>query len=132
MRYENDGVVLLSAALSLLLLALGLLNSWLWFAVGTSLLMVGLVALAYGGQAPRPALAALLLAYLVLFAAVAVTDRPAEPLTLVFGLPKSTSFFVYGIWPLGFLFGVVYFWYFPTAVLPRDRLEKFLERFREK
>ncbi len=132
MRYENDGIILLTAALSLLLLALGLLNSWLWFALATSLLMVGLVALAYGPRAPLAALAVLLLAYFVLFSAVAVTDRPTEPLALVFGLPKSTSFFVYGIWPLGFLFGVVYFWYFPTAVLPPDRLEKFLERFREK
>jgi hypothetical protein len=85
----------------------------------------------YARRAPLPALAALLLAYLALFTAVGFTDRPAEALSLVLGLPKSTSFVVYGIWPLGFLFGVVYFWFFPN-VLPPDRLEKFLDRFREK
>jgi hypothetical protein len=131
MRYENDGVVLLSAVLSLLLVVLGLLNLPLVFAFFTCVLMVVLVVMGYARRAPLPALAALLLAYLALFTAVGFTDRPAEALSLVLGLPKSTSFVVYGIWPLGFLFGVVYFWFFPN-VLPPERLEKFLNRFREK
>ena len=131
MRYENDGVVLLSAVLSLLLVVLGLLNLPLSFALFTCVLMVVLVVMGYARRAPLPALAALLLAYLALFTAVGLTDRPAEALSLVLGLPKSTSFVVYGIWPLGFLFGVVYFWFFPN-VLPADRLEEFLKRFREK
>jgi hypothetical protein len=131
MQHENDGVVLLTAALSLLLVTLGLLNLWLWFALAGCFLMVALVALGYARRPPLPALAALLLAYLALFTAIGLTDRPGEALALFLGLPQSTSFVVYGIWPLGFLFGVVYFWFFPN-VLPPDRLGRFLDRFREK
>ena len=134
MRYDNDGIALGLALLSVLLLILALLNLWLVFAITTSLLMVTLLALAYSPhrQAPRAALASLFFTYLILFVAIAATDRSSGPLSLVLSLPKSTSFLIYGIWPLGFLFGVLYFLRFRKTVLPQERLDKFLSHFQDK
>jgi hypothetical protein len=58
-----------------------------------------------------------------------VADQPAGDLALLLGLPQATALLVYGVWPLGFIVGALYYARFSRSILPVDRLEEFLRRF---
>ena len=130
---SNDKVVLGLAALSVVALLLGLLGWWSWFGVVVWLLIFLCTALGYGRDARRrpirTVLLALLLVNLSLFIAMLLTDRTEGEPFLILGVPLSTAFLVYGIWPMGTLLGVLYWAMFHRSVLPEEKTEKFLADF---
>jgi hypothetical protein len=131
MRYENDRVVLTAALLSLVLVLFSLLNWWPWFGAAMFVLMLLLLRAGYGRgtKALLGSLCALLACYLGLLCWIVVADQPAGDLVLLLGLPQATALLVYGLWPLGFLAGALYYARFSHSILPADRLEEFLRRF---
>ena len=131
MRYENDRVVLAAAILSAVLVLFSLLNWWLWFGVAMFVLMMLLLRAGHGRgtKVLLGSLCALLACYLGLLGWIVVADQPAGDLVLLLGLPQATALLVYGLWPLGFLVGALYYARFSRSILPTDRLEEFLRRF---
>ncbi|MCB1020477.1 MAG: hypothetical protein H6509_14480 [Bryobacterales bacterium] len=61
-----------------------------------------------------------------LIAAVVWLENPTSPPQLWLGLPRSTAVLVYGIWPLQMLPCLLFALRFRDAVLPPDKLERFL------
>ena len=133
MRDNNDRAVLAIGFLSLAGLVLGLFNAWLLFGFVTWSIMVVTVAVGYGqGRSHRPifrTLLGLLLLYWILYAGILWADHTEGEPTLFGGLPLGTAFLVYGLWPIGFIWGLLYFLVFPRSVLPQDRLDIFLTEF---
>ena len=131
MRYENDRVVLAAALLSLVLVLFSLLGWWLWFGAAMFVLMMMLVRAGHGRgtKVLLGSLCALLACYLGLLGWIVVADQPAGDLVLLLGLPQAPALLVYGLWPLGFLVGALYYARFSRSILPSDRLEEFLRRF---
>jgi hypothetical protein len=90
-------------------------------------LVLGL-ALGHGAARRRPAiglsLALLFAGYVLLLSGMVFADATA--LRLVGGLPAGTALLVYGIWPVPLLAGLLYALVFRSAVLPPDKLNKFL------
>ena len=132
MRYENDRIVLASALLSAVLVLFWLLGWWLWFGAAMFVLMMLLLRAGHGRDTKilLGSLCALLACYLGLLCWIVVADQPAGDLVLLLGLPQATALLVYGLWPLGFLVGALYYVRFSHSILPADRLEEFLRRFR--
>jgi hypothetical protein len=131
MRYENDRVVVTAALLSAVLVLFSLVDWWLWFGFAMFVLMMLLLRAGHGRGAKilLGSLCALLACYLGLLSAMVVADQPAGDLVLLLGLPQATGLLVYGLWPLGFLVGALYYARFSRSILPTDRLEEFLRRF---
>jgi hypothetical protein len=113
------------------LLFFALLNWWPWFGAATFLLMLLLLRTGHGRgtNGIRGSLGALLACYLGLLAAIVAADQQAGGLVLLLGLPQATALLVYGLWPLGFLAGALYYARFSRSILPAQRLEEFLRRF---
>jgi len=74
---------------------------------------------------------AMLALYGALLAGIAWLDDP-QRLRLLLGLPAGTALLVYGVWPIGLVWGVLYGVLFPRDVLPRERLERFLKTYGRK
>jgi len=131
MRYENDRIVLAAALLSLVLVLFSLLDWWLWFGFAMFVLMMLLLRGGHGRGTKilLGSLCALLACYLALLGWIVVADQPAGGLVLLLGLPQATALLVYGLWPLGFFVGALYYVRFSRSILPADRLEEFLRRF---
>jgi hypothetical protein len=131
MRYENDRVVVTAALLSAVLVLFSLLGWWPWFGAVMFVLMLLLLRAGHGrgAKALLGGLGALLACYLGLLGWIVVADQPAGHLALLLGLPQATALLVYGVWPLGFLVGALYYARFSRSILPADRLEEFLRRF---
>jgi hypothetical protein len=131
MRYENDNTVLAASILSLVLVLFSLLGWWPWFGAAMFVLMMILLRAGHGrgAKALLVSLGALLACYLGLLGAIVRADQPAGNLVLLLGLPEATALLVYGLWPLGFLVGALYYARFSHSILPAGRLEEFLRRF---
>jgi hypothetical protein len=108
-------------AAALLAVACALLNIWLGFGFASCALLILSLALGFG-RLPA-ALLALYAAYVVLLAGMAWLGHSPR---LVLGLPAATALLVYGVWPMPLLAGLLYGLWFHRAVLPDDKLEKFL------
>ena len=67
--------------------------------------------------------------YSALLAAIVWTYQSEGEPTLLLGFPVSTALLVYGIWPVGFIPGILYLLIFENSVLPRDKLQKFMAEF---
>jgi hypothetical protein len=131
MRHENDRVVLAAAILGGALILFSLFGWWRWFGAAMFVLMLLLLRAGYGRgtKVLLGSLCALLACYLALLVWIVVADQPAGDLVLMLALPQATALLVYGLWPLGFLVGALYYVRFSHSILPADRLEEFLRRF---
>ena len=122
------------AALSVVALLLGLLGWWSWFGVVVWLLIFLCTALGYGRDARRrpirTVLLALLLVNLSLFIAMLLTDRTEGEPFLILGVPLSTAFLVYGIWPMGTLLGVLLLGHVPPFGAARGEDREIPRRLR--
>lgn len=129
----NDKTILAIGLLSLLGLVLFGFNAWFLFGLITWSMMALAVAVGYGPEKKtKPVFYTLLgmtLVYWALFAGIAWAHGAEGEPALLLGLPLSTAFLVYGIWPVGTIWGVLYFFVFGRSVLPPKRLEEFTARF---
>lgn len=126
-------LVLAIGALCLVLLVFGFAGWWRVFGIATWPLIYLCAAVGFGGSAARkavwPALLAMLAASVALLAAILLTEQTSGLPDLVLGTPLATAFLIYGIWPLGMFIGVLYFRVFDRHVLPRRKLDAFLQEF---
>ena len=111
-------------------------NHWLPFGIAAWALMALGLAAGFGAQARRRPIKVLIVglfaAYAALLAGIAWLDDPQGPLNLILGFPAATALLVYGVWPIAVVIGITYALTFDRAVLPPDRLDKFLRRFGRK
>ena len=128
-----DRIVLVICLLSLLGVGFSLLNWWFWFGLVNWLLIALGLALGYGREGRRRpilfTLIAVLLGFTVLFIGLVWAHDPEGDLTLVFGFPAGTAFFVYGIWPFGIVAAILYAVVFDRFLLPKGKLERLLGEF---
>jgi hydrogenase/urease accessory protein HupE len=99
--------------------------------LGAASLAVIVLALAFGWRRSLSgvilwSLAGIFALFTGLIAAMVLVDDTSGPPTLWLGLPAATALLVYGVWPLGVLPSLLYACRFRDAVLPEDRLERFL------
>ena len=119
--------------LSLFGLLFSLLSYWFVFGFVSFGLLVAVLAVGFGRQGHRKrvlyTLAGVFLIYSVLLAAIVwAYQSEGEPILLL-GFPLSTALLVYGIWPAGFIPGILYLLIFETSVLRREKLQKFMAEF---
>ena len=130
MKDARDRVIGGILVLSVLALILGGSHSWFLFGIVSFALLVLCLTLGFGyGRGTRQIrtfLVFLFLAGVLLLGGIVLVDRPEENLHLWLGFPRGTALLVYGIWLVPALSSVVYGWFFPSSVLPEDRLRKFL------
>jgi hypothetical protein len=98
-----------------------LFNVWLGFGVATCALLVLGLALGFGRL--LFGLWFLFAGYVLLLAGMVWLRDSRE---LILGFPAPTALLVYGIWPMPLLAGLLYGLVFRSAVLPEDKLERFL------
>ncbi len=119
--------------LSLFALLCSLLDYWLLFGFVSLALLVSALAVGFGRAGSRKVvlytLVVMFFIYSALLAAIAWTYQSEGEPALFLGFPVSTALLVYGIWPLGFIPGILYLLIFETSVLRRERLEKFMSEF---
>ncbi len=119
--------------LSLIALLFSLLSYWLVFGFVSFALLVAVLAAGFGRQGRRKpvlyTLAGVFLIYSLLFAAIVWTYQSEGDPILLLGFPLSTALLVYGIWPVGFIPGILYLLIFETSVLRREKLQKFIAEF---
>ncbi len=119
--------------LSLFGLLCSLLDYWLLFGFVSPALLVSVLAVGFGRAGSRKVvlytLVVVFFIYSALLAAIAWTYQSEGEPALFLGFPVSTALLVYGIWPLGFIPGILYLLIFETSVLRRERLEKFMSEF---
>ncbi len=131
--FAGNRAALAIGCLSLLGLLCSLLDYWLLFGFVSLALLVSALAVGFGRAGPRKpilyTLVAVFLIYSALLAAIAWTYQGEGEPALFLGFPVSTALLVYGIWPLGFIPGILYLLIFETSVLRRERLEKFMAEF---
>jgi hypothetical protein len=122
------------AAVAALLLSLA--NQWLLFGVLVWLILLLGVAAGYGSLSRRNTILATLTGVFLLYTGfllgMAWTHRPGEELRLFLGVPVSTAFLIYGVWPFGAILGILYALEFHRSVLPEDKLQQFLTEFGRK
>jgi hypothetical protein len=124
----------LAAAVALLV---SLANQWLWFGVLVWLLLLLGVAIGYGPNCRHSVILATLTGVFLLYtgflAGIVWTFRPDEEAVRLFlGVPQSTAFLLYGVWPCGTILGILYAVEFHRSVLPEDKLRRFLAEFGRK
>lgn len=133
MRDDSDRLAALIGLFSLFNIGLCLANLWELFGLGLWSLMFLCLALGYGGQSRKrevwAPLAGLLCCCWLLFGAIVWFHGRDADLRLFLGVPRATSFLIYGVWPAGFVLGILYFRVFRRAVLPQDKLNRFLSDF---
>jgi hypothetical protein len=121
---------------ALLAFPLALANQWLWFGILAWFILLLGVAIGYGPQFRRNTILATLSAVFVLYTAcllgISWTNHAEAGLVLFGGLPVPTAFFIYGIWPLGAVLGLLYGLEFRRSILPPDKLDQFLAEFGRK
>ncbi len=131
--FGSNRTALAIGFLSLLGLLCSLLDYWLLFGFVSLALLVSALAVGFGRPGRRKAvlytLVAVFFIYSALLAAIVWTYQSEGDPTLVLGFPVSTALLVYGIWPLGFIPGILYLLIFETSVLRREKLQKFMAEF---
>jgi hypothetical protein len=129
-------LALVWCASAILALLLALANQWFWFGIVVWVMLLLGVAIGYGPHCRRKTILAGLTGMFLLYSAfllgIARTYQPKEEVSLFLGLPAPTALLIYGIWPCGVLLGVLYAVEFHRAVLPEDKLQKFLAEFGRK
>jgi len=130
---QKDRLILVILALAVASLACALTGQILLFSLSTGAFALLGFVLGYGRESGRRTivigLAVFFVLYLALMIGISHTFDPTGKLELLGGLPVPTALFVYGIWPLGIVTGVVYFVVFRKSVLSDSKLEKFLRDF---
>ena len=131
--FVSNRAVLAIGSLSLFGLLCSLLDYWLLFGFVSLALLVSALAVGFGHAVPRRpvlyTLVSVFVSYSGLLAAIVWTYQSEGEPTLFLGFPVSTALLVYGIWPLGFIPGILYLLIFETSVMRRERLEKFMAEF---
>ena len=131
--FAGNRAALAIGFLSLFGLLCSLRDYWLLFGFVSLALLVSALGVGFGRQGRRKAvlytLVAVFFIYSALLAAIVWTYQSEGEPTLLLGFPVSTALLVYGIWPLGFIPGILYLLIFETSVLRRQRLEKFMAEF---
>jgi hypothetical protein len=135
-RDYNDKAILAIGFLSLSAVVLVLFNLWYLFGFVIWSILVATVAVGYGrAKSHRPIIGTLigtLLLYWLVYAGIVWAEQKEGDPILLGGLPLGTAFLFYGLWPMGFVWGILYLLVFPASVLPKDRLDDFLARFGRK
>ena len=134
MTSTRDRIAIALALLSLLTLALGLLQ---WeHAFGVAVIANLILPLFFGWRRQgnprrmRLLLAACAVCYSGLVLATFALDAPEAARPVIWlGYPRATAVFVYLIWPLGLLPAALYAAYFSTDVLADDDLFRFMKKY---
>ena len=130
MKDVNDRTVFAILILSVMAVIFSSLYFWWGFGVVGFGLVVTILGLGFGPtRRSKPIfyfLFFLFSAYALLLSGMVWIDRHDIALRLVWGFPAATAFLIYGIWLVPALAGVIYAIVFHSAVLPEDKLQKFL------
>ena len=131
--FAGNRTALAIGLLSLVGLLCSLLDYWLLFGFVSLALLVSALAVGFGRHGRRKpvlyTLVGVFFIYSALLAAIVWTYQSEGEPTLLLGFPVSTALLVYGIWPLGFIPGILYLLIFETSVLRREKLQDFMAKF---
>ena len=127
-----DGLVIAISLICGIEVVLAMLNLWVWFGMGTWLIITLALALGFGHASRagflRRALLVVFLGFCGLFWTIVLGHDPASE-TLVLGFPIGTAVLVYGIWPFGMIGAVLYALAYDRWVIPAGKLDQFVREF---